>query len=130
MASHPSTTSDMSTSTTAAGAEIASDITAAVEITIEVGAAIVCTPLGGNAHVYLSQPVNAIRWRSDVPFTLRFQTFDDSATVGWPFQQPEPHWPVLQCVGVPQGSAAPLYFKYSVSVPGGLFLDPIVIIDK
>jgi len=129
MASHPSATGDMNTSSQAAATDSASGITAAVEITIEVGAAIVCTPLGGNAHVYRSRAVNAIRWCSDVPFTLRFQTFDESATVGWPFQQPEPHWPVLECVGVPQGSAAPLYFKYSVSA-GGLFLDPIVIIDK
>jgi hypothetical protein len=103
----------------------------AVDITIHVGpGVIVCRPKGGNARVHRSRSERAIRWRSDTPFRLAFTTFDDEERPEWPFVEAEPAWPVLEFTGTPKGEAAPLYYKYSISSAGGLFLDPIVIVDK
>jgi len=102
----------------------------AADITIHVGNGVIFrTPLGGNAHVYRQRTQHAIRWHSDTPFTLEFKTFDDAGTHVWPFEEPQPAWPVRQFTGTPAAAEAPVYLKYSVSA-GNLFLDPIVIVDK
>ena len=87
------------------------------------------TPQGGNAHVYRSRKAHALLWSGDTPFSLEFVTFDDEARREWPFLEPEPSWPVVSFTGTPKGGTTPSYYKYTVSA-GGLFLDPIVIIDK
>ena len=91
---------------------------------------ILCTPQGGNVHVYRSRAAHAIRWRGDAPFALEFTTFDDEAAPVWPFVQAEPDWPVREFTGTPKRvDGAPLYYKYSVSA-GDLYADPIVIVDR
>ncbi|MGH8306334.1 MAG: hypothetical protein ACRETG_12065, partial [Steroidobacteraceae bacterium] len=86
-------------------------------------------PQGGNVHVYKARKTHAIGWHGDTPFTLEFHTFDDHGTREWPFQEAEPAWPVRHFTGTPSGGASPLYYKYTISA-GGLFLDPIVIVDN
>lgn len=99
-------------------------------VTIHVGqGTIFCTPQGGNVHVYRSRRATAIQWRSDTEFTLAFASFDETGSKEWPFAEPQPAWPVRSFTGTPRGEASPLYYKYTISA-GGLFLDPIVIVDK
>lgn len=103
----------------------------AATITVHVAPGIIlCTPQGGNVHVYRRREAHAIRWRGDAPFKLEFTTFDDEAAPAWPFIESEPHWPVREFTGTPkQDVGAALYYKYSVSA-GDLYIDPIVIVDK
>jgi len=102
----------------------------AATITIHVATGVIlCTPQGGNVHVYRTRAAHAIRWRGDAPFKLEFSTFDDEAAPVWPFIQAEPDWPVREFTGTPKGGSAALYYKYSVSA-GDLYIDPIVIVDK
>ncbi len=103
-----------------------------VSITVLPGA-IQCKPKGGSVRARNLPATAPIRWESDTPFKLEFYTleFDDNNNGKrvWPFVDKEPVWPVLSFQGTPKGGQSPLYYKYTISA-GGMFLDPIVIVDK
>jgi hypothetical protein len=87
---------------------------------------ITCKPKGGNVH---AKGGNQFRWFSpDAPFTLVFTDFDTGA-IGWPFQEPQPKWPV-EDTKILTVQAGGKYIKYFVQSAGCEELDPVIIVDK
>jgi hypothetical protein len=87
-----------------------------------------CTPNGGNLR---TNARDEFRWSSpDAPFTLVFTDFVTGQKL-WPFQNPEPTWPVKDTDVLNfRQITPPKYYKYTVQCAGLHDLDPIIVVDN